>query len=106
MIAVRDVYKTFENGRIQALARVSLEVGDGEIVALTGPSGSGKSTLLNLIGALDRPDSGEIRVGGEDGGGEEGREYPHGEIVRLPGASPANPSNGESADQEPGTLSR
>ena len=38
----------------------------GELVALTGPSGCGKSTLLNLIGALDRPDSGEIHVGGED----------------------------------------
>src|SRR5262249_34263358 len=66
VIDVRDVSKSYENGRIRALAGVSFEVADGELVALTGPSGSGKSTLLNLIGGLDRPDSGEIRIGGED----------------------------------------
>jgi len=65
-VVVRDVRKSFDGGRIRALAGVSLELEPGELVALTGPSGCGKSTLLNLIGALDRPDSGEIRVGGED----------------------------------------
>jgi len=65
-VAVRDVRKSFEGGTIRALDGVSLELAAGELVALTGPSGCGKSTLLNLIGALDRPDSGEIRVGGED----------------------------------------
>jgi putative ABC transport system ATP-binding protein len=65
-VVVRDVRKSFDNGRIRALDGVSLELEPGELVALTGSSGSGKSTLLNLIGALDRPDSGEIRVGGED----------------------------------------
>jgi putative ABC transport system ATP-binding protein len=66
LIEIAHVRKSFDGGRIRALADVSLTVADGELVALTGASGSGKSTLLNLIGALDRPDAGEIRVGGED----------------------------------------
>lgn len=65
-VEVRHVRKSFEEGRIRALEDVSLEVAAGELVALTGPSGCGKSTLLNLIGALDRPDAGEIVVAGED----------------------------------------
>jgi putative ABC transport system ATP-binding protein len=65
-VLVRGVDKSFEGGRIRALSGVSLELDPGELVALTGPSGCGKSTLLNLLGALDRPDAGEIRVGGED----------------------------------------
>jgi putative ABC transport system ATP-binding protein len=67
-VDVRHVRKTFEGGRISALVDVSLHLDAGELVALTGPSGGGKSTLLNLIGALDRPDGGEILVGGEDVG--------------------------------------
>jgi len=65
-VDVSHVRKSFENGRIRALEDVSLELDEGELVALTGPSGGGKSTLLNLIGALDRPDSGEIVVAGMD----------------------------------------
>jgi putative ABC transport system ATP-binding protein len=65
-VVVRDVRKSFDGGRISALNGVTFSLEPGEIVALTGPSGCGKSTLLNLIGALDRPDAGEIRVGGED----------------------------------------
>ncbi len=64
-IVVERVTKAFEGGRIRALDGVSFRVGAGEFVALTGPSGCGKSTLLNLIGLLDRPDSGSIAVGGE-----------------------------------------
>ena len=66
MIDVEHVRKSFEGGRIRALVDVSLHVGAGELVALTGPSGGGKSTLLNLIGALDRPDAGSIVVDGMD----------------------------------------
>ncbi|HVH50877.1 MAG TPA: ABC transporter ATP-binding protein [Gaiellaceae bacterium] len=65
-VEVRHVRKTFEDGRIRALEDVSLALAPGDLVALTGPSGCGKSTLLNLIGALDRPDAGEIVVAGED----------------------------------------
>ena len=67
-VVVEHVRKGFEGGRISALEDVSLRLEPGELVALTGPSGCGKSTLLNLIGALDRPDAGEIRVDGEDVG--------------------------------------
>jgi putative ABC transport system ATP-binding protein len=65
-VEVRNVRKSFEGGRIRALEDVTLSLAPGELVALTGPSGCGKSTLLNLIGALDRPDAGEIVVGGLD----------------------------------------
>jgi putative ABC transport system ATP-binding protein len=65
-VVLDGVSKTFEDGRIGALSDVSLRLDAGDFVALTGPSGSGKSTLLNLIGALDRPDSGSILVGGEE----------------------------------------
>ncbi len=65
-VDVRGVRKSFEGGRIRALEDVSLHLDEGELVALTGPSGGGKSTLLNLIGALDRPDAGEIVVDGLD----------------------------------------
>ncbi len=50
---------------IDALAGVDLTIRPGELVAVTGPSGSGKSTLLHLVGALDRPSAGEIRINGQ-----------------------------------------
>ncbi len=65
-VDVRHVRKSFEDGRIRALEDVSMHLDSGELVALTGPSGGGKSTLLNLVGSLDRPDAGEIVVGGLD----------------------------------------
>lgn len=66
IVIAKDLVKTYENGRTRALDGVTLEIARGEFVAICGPSGSGKSTLLNLIGALDRPDSGELLVAGED----------------------------------------
>ena len=65
-IEVRDLRKSFDSGRIRALNGVNLEVDSGEFISIMGPSGSGKSTLLNMIGALDVPDSGTIRVAGRD----------------------------------------
>jgi putative ABC transport system ATP-binding protein len=53
-------------GGIQALRGVSLTVQHGDFLAIVGPSGSGKSTLLNLMGTLDRPDEGTVRIGGTD----------------------------------------
>jgi ABC-type lipoprotein export system ATPase subunit len=54
------------NGRVPVLTELDLQVRRGEFVAVLGKSGCGKSTLLNLIGGLEKPDSGEIRVAGQD----------------------------------------
>ena len=51
---------------VPVLREVTLEIGRGESVAIVGPSGSGKSTLLNIIGTLDRPDSGHVLLDGND----------------------------------------
>jgi putative ABC transport system ATP-binding protein len=55
-------------GLVPAVRDLSLEIGEGEFVAIQGPSGSGKTTLLNVLGLLDRPDSGSLRIRGEDAG--------------------------------------
>jgi putative ABC transport system ATP-binding protein len=60
-----DVSRVYPGG-VSALRGVSLTVRQGELVAVVGPSGSGKSTLLQVIGTLDRPTSGTVRVGGHD----------------------------------------
>ena len=66
MVDARGVTKTFEAGRVRAVDGVDLVVEPGQFVAIIGPSGCGKSTLLNLLGALDEPDGGTLRVGGHD----------------------------------------
>ena len=71
MIEARDLTKVYETPgeTVRVLDGLNLTLGVGEAVAITGPSGSGKTTLLNLFGALDRPDGGTIRIGGQDIGG-------------------------------------
>ena len=66
MIEVRNVTKVYERGKqkVEVLHGLTLDIPRGDFVALMGPSGSGKTTLLNLIGGLDQPTSGEVRVGG------------------------------------------
>jgi putative ABC transport system ATP-binding protein len=68
MLAVTDVVRTFGSGRTatRALRGVSFGVRAGQLVALRGRSGSGKTTLLNIVGGLDLPDSGQVRVDGRD----------------------------------------
>jgi putative ABC transport system ATP-binding protein len=60
-----SLQKRYLDGDVSAVNGVSLSIHAGESVAITGPSGSGKSTLLNLLGALDRPDSGELFFRGQ-----------------------------------------
>lgn len=65
-IQVKNLTKSFDEGRIKALRGINLTIGKDEFIAIMGPSGCGKSTLLNMMGALDSPDSGEIIVNGEN----------------------------------------
>ncbi|GAU70336.1 putative ABC transporter ATP-binding protein [Streptomyces sp. NBRC 110611] len=64
VVELRDVTRAYPG--VAALAGVDLTVGRGELLAIVGPSGSGKSTLLNIMGILDRPTSGLVRVDGHD----------------------------------------
>ena len=63
MIEVRNLDKNY--GKLQVLRSVNLTIEKGQIVAIVGPSGAGKSTLLQLMGTLDKPDSGEILFNGK-----------------------------------------
>jgi putative ABC transport system ATP-binding protein len=67
MITLNQVTKTYTRGKqsVEVLRNLSLDIQDGDFVAMMGPSGSGKTTLLNLIGGLDRATQGQITVAGE-----------------------------------------
>lgn len=68
ILATKNLCKTYGHGNnsVKALDKVSVNIEDGEFVAIIGTSGSGKSTLLNMLGGLDRPTSGEVFVSGKN----------------------------------------
>jgi len=69
VVEVKDLLKVYGDGhQIHALDHVSFSVRAGEFVSVMGPSGCGKSTLLNMLGALDRPTSGQVTINGQDMG--------------------------------------
>ncbi|HEX5444341.1 MAG TPA: ABC transporter ATP-binding protein [Pirellulales bacterium] len=65
LLRTENLSKTYPDGKVRALVEVTLSIARGEYVAIMGQSGSGKSTLLNLLGALDRPTSGEVYFDGQ-----------------------------------------
>lgn len=64
MLQAKNIHKAY--GGLQVLKGVDLEVGQGEIVTIVGKSGAGKSTLLHILGTLDQPDEGQVRIDGTD----------------------------------------
>ncbi len=65
LIEARNLHRSFDDGRIQALRGVNVELREGESVAVAGPSGCGKSTFLQMLGALDEPTEGDVLFRGE-----------------------------------------
>jgi len=66
VIEIKDLYKIYNSSevKVKAVNGVTIDFEEGEFAAVVGPSGSGKTTLLNMLGGLDRPSSGEVKIGG------------------------------------------
>ena len=64
LIHIRNLVKYYDDGLVKALNGIDLDINQGDFISIIGPSGSGKSTLLHMLGALDKPSSGEIIVDG------------------------------------------
>lgn len=64
MIQITDINKSF--GSLRVLSNVSMRIDKGEVVSIVGPSGAGKTTLLQIVGTLDKPDSGQVLIDGND----------------------------------------
>jgi lipoprotein-releasing system ATP-binding protein len=79
LVELREVNKGFGTGptRVEVLRDLDLEILEGRLLAVVGPSGVGKSTLLHLVGLLDRPDSGQLRLDGRDVGQLEAEKRAH-----------------------------
>lgn len=67
VIEIKDLFKIYNSSevKVKAVNGVSIDFEEGEFAAVVGPSGSGKTTLLNMLGGLDRPTSGEVKIAGE-----------------------------------------
>lgn len=76
VVEAMNLARDYEFGaeRVHALRGVSFEISEGDYIAIVGPSGCGKSTLLNLIGAIDKPTGGEVRIRGQAANGMRDRE--------------------------------
>lgn len=66
MIKVEHIIKSYNNGKVEVLKDISLDISNGEFVVILGPSGSGKSTLMNIISGIEKADSGNIYVNNEN----------------------------------------
>ena len=64
MISIRDISKSY--GSLKVLHGISLDINRGEVLSIVGPSGAGKTTLLQIVGTLERPDSGSVVFDSED----------------------------------------
>ena len=95
LVSVRDLTKVYTLGEteVHALNGVSVDIAEGEFVAVMGPSGSGKSTFMNIIGCLDTPTAGSYVLDGEDvarmDARRAGRRAQPQDRLRLPGVQPA-----------------
>lgn len=68
ILKAQNITKTFSNGSrtLSVFSDISLDINQGDLITIMGPSGAGKSTLLNILGTLEKPDSGDININGKD----------------------------------------